>query len=137
MELMIINYKAIILFDGVCNFCNKSVQFIIQRDEKAYFHFASLQSEIGKKLIEDYHIPPNINSLILLEENHYYTKSTAALRICKNLRGYWRFLKIFTFVPVSLRDFIYDFVAKNRYKWFGKTESCSLPSPQMKKRFLE
>lgn len=137
MGLMTVDYKAIILFDGVCNFCNRSVQFIIERDEKAYFHFASLQSEVGQKLVAEFGIPKNINSLVLLENERYFTKSSAALRICSHLDGFWSLFKLFTLVPISLRDFFYDIIAKNRYKWFGKSDACKLPSPEMRKRFLE
>lgn len=128
--------KHIILFDGECNFCNWNVQFIIKRDPKAIFQFASLQSEIGLQLIEQYHIPNHRDSLILIEKDQYYVKSTAALRICKKLHLFWRFLSIFMIIPKKVRDFGYDIIAKNRYKLFGKSDRCMIPSPEMRKRFL-
>jgi predicted DCC family thiol-disulfide oxidoreductase YuxK len=137
MGLMTINYKGIILFDGVCHFCQGSVQFIIKRDDKAYFHFASLQSEIGQKLVGEFGVPNNINSVVLLENERFYTKSAAALRICGHLNRFWPIFKIFMIFPAPLRDFFYDFIAKNRYKWFGKSDACMLPSPAIRKRFLE
>ncbi|WP_405098442.1 thiol-disulfide oxidoreductase DCC family protein [Oceanobacillus sp. FSL H7-0719] len=129
--------NSIILFDGECNFCDASVQFIIQRDQKKQFKFASLQGEAGQKLINKYNSPKNIDSLILLENNKVYYKSTAALRIAKQLKGMWKLLYIFLLVPPKIRDALYDIIAKNRYKWFGKKDSCMLPSPEMRSRFLD
>ncbi|SET00118.1 Predicted thiol-disulfide oxidoreductase YuxK, DCC family [Oceanobacillus limi] len=128
--------SGIILFDGVCNFCDQSVQFILKRDEKHYFQFASLQSDAGKKLIKDFDVPTDIDSMILIENNKYYSKSSAALRICKNLKGLWRLLYGFLIVPKPIRDFAYGIIAKNRYKWFGKRDSCMLPPPEVRDRFL-
>jgi predicted DCC family thiol-disulfide oxidoreductase YuxK len=129
--------ENIILFDGVCNLCNHSVQFIIKRDPKGHFKFASLQSEIGQKLVEQYGIPKGIESIIYIENNKVFIKSSAALRISKKLNGYWGFLMILSILPSSFRDFFYDIIAKNRYKWFGKKESCMLPTTETKKRFLD
>jgi predicted DCC family thiol-disulfide oxidoreductase YuxK len=129
--------KNIILFDGVCNLCNHSVQFIIKRDPKGHFKFASLQSEIGQKLVEQYGIPKGIESIIYIENDKVYIKSSAALRISRKLNGYWRYLTILSILPSSFRDFIYDVIAKNRYKWFGKKESCLLPTKETRKRFLD
>lgn len=129
--------NSIILFDGECNFCDASVQFIIQRDQKKQFKFASLQGKAGQKLINKYNSPKNIDSLILLENNKVYYKSTAALRIAKQLKGMWKLLYIFLLVPPKIRDALYDIIAKNRYKWFGKKDSCMLPSPEMRSRFLD
>ena len=128
--------NGIILFDGECNFCNSSVQFIIKRDKQAYFTFASLQSEIGKTYRKQFGIPEDVDSLILIEGEHCYIKSSAALRICKKLDGGWKLLAAFLLIPPSLRNICYDGMAKNRYKWFGKQERCMLPSPEIKKRFL-
>lgn len=128
--------KSIILFDGECNFCDKSVQFILKRDPNGYFHFASLQSDIGKQLLKEFNVPNNINSLVLIENNQYYIKSSAALRICKKLKGVWKIFYVFVIVPKPLRDYFYSIVAKNRYKWFGKKNECMLPSPEVRKRFL-
>ncbi len=130
--------KMIVLFDGECNFCDKSVQFIIKRDPKGIFAFASLQSEVGQKLIKEYHIPENIDSIILIEpENHkFYIKSSAALKIGRNLSGLWKVLFLIKLVPKTVRDKGYDFIAANRIKWFGKKDECLLPSPEIRKRFL-
>ncbi|MFS0822347.1 thiol-disulfide oxidoreductase DCC family protein [Bacillus sp. 1P02SD] len=127
----------IILFDGVCNFCNSSVQFILKRDSKQMYHFASLQSEAGKSLLKKHGIPEDINSFVLIEGDQYYTKSSAALRVCLNLGGAYRFLYIFKLIPAPIRDIFYHIIANNRYKWFGKQESCMLPSPKVRKRFLD
>lgn len=128
--------EKIILFDGTCNFCDHSVQFIIKRDPKKHFKFASLQSDIGKELAKQHHIPENLDSMILIENNRYYTKSTAALHICKYLRGAWKTFYIFQLIPKPLRDLVYNFIAKNRYKWFGTKQSCMIPSAEERKRFL-
>ncbi|RFB17863.1 thiol-disulfide oxidoreductase DCC family protein [Bacillus sp. HNG] len=127
----------IILFDGVCHFCNSSVQFILKKDSKQMYHFASLQSEAGKSLLKKHGIPEDINSIVLIEGDQYYTKSSAALRVCRNLSGAYRFLYIFKVIPAPIRDIFYHIIANNRYKWFGKQESCMLPSPDVRKRFLD
>jgi predicted DCC family thiol-disulfide oxidoreductase YuxK len=129
--------EKIILFDGICNFCNASVQFIIKRDPQAHFRFASLQSEVGKKMLTKYRIPEDINSFILIAGERYYTKSSAALRVCKHLKGFWKLFYVFILVPRPIRDCFYRFIAGNRYKWFGKRESCMIPSEDIRKRFLE
>lgn len=128
---------AIILFDGVCNLCNGSVQFIIKRDKKAVFKFASLQSDIGQSILKEYKIPAgDLFSIILVENNKAYSRSTAALHIARRLDGAWKILYIGILFPKFLRDSIYDWVAKNRYRWFGKKEECMIPSPAMRERFL-
>ncbi|MFS0777422.1 thiol-disulfide oxidoreductase DCC family protein [Neobacillus sp. 3P2-tot-E-2] len=129
--------KAIILFDGICNFCNSSVQFIIKRDPAGYFKFASLQSDTGQQLLKRYGVSKEIDSLIVIEEQKVYIKSKAALQICRKLTGFWRFFSILRVLPPIFRDFLYDMVAKNRYNWFGKSDSCMLPAAEMKKRFLD
>lgn len=126
----------IILFDGECNFCDQSVQFIIKRDKHAVYKFASIQSEIGQSLLEKHQIPPSIDSLILIKQDVFYTKSTAALNICRQLTSGWKLLYSLLLIPKPLRDYIYNIVARNRYKWFGKNDSCILPTPDIKKRFL-
>jgi len=128
--------NKIVLFDGECHFCDQSVQFIIKRDPNANFKFASLQSDIGHQICRDYSIPMHIDSLILIEDKQFFIKSTAALRICKNLKGVWLTGLMFLLIPTPVRDLVYDFVAKNRYKWFGKKDACEIPSPEMRKRFL-
>jgi predicted DCC family thiol-disulfide oxidoreductase YuxK len=127
----------IILFDGVCNLCNSSVQFIMKRDPLAKFQFASLQSEIGQKLLRQHGFNQELNSFVLIENDKVFIKSNAALRVCMNLKGLWRYLSIFRIIPPAIRDYIYVIIAKNRYKWFGKQETCMLPTPDMKRRFLD
>ncbi|WP_071394719.1 thiol-disulfide oxidoreductase DCC family protein [Bacillus tuaregi] len=126
----------VILFDGECHLCDESVQFIIKRDQKALYYFASLQSEAGQELLRKYQIPVHLNSFILIEGRQCFYKSSAALRVCRNLKGGWRLLYGLSIVPKPLRDYIYEIVARNRYKWFGKKESCMLPDPKIRKRFL-
>lgn len=126
----------IILFDGDCNFCDASVQFIIKRDPQALFKFASLQSKSGFSLLEQYNIPTDIDSFLFIEDGKWYTQSTAALKVSKNLNGCWKLLYPLIIIPRPFRDFFYNMMAKNRYKWFGKKDHCTLPTPDMKKRFL-
>ncbi|THV58330.1 thiol-disulfide oxidoreductase DCC family protein [Flagellimonas alvinocaridis] len=130
--------KKIILFDGVCNLCNGAVQFVIKRDKKDAFRYAALQSEIGEKLLKERSIDTKVvDSIILIEPGKaYYTKSDAALEIGRSFGGGYALLAIFTWIPKSIRDAIYDFVARNRYKWFGKEESCMIPTPELKAKFL-
>lgn len=127
----------LILFDGVCNFCNFWVNFIIDHDDKRYFKFASLQSELAQRILLQKEIDARqIDSVILVMNDQVFFKSSAALLIAKKLNGFWKILYIFSVVPSPLRDLIYDFVAKNRYKWFGKRETCRVPSKDEKERFL-
>ncbi|MEK4030477.1 thiol-disulfide oxidoreductase DCC family protein [Pseudobacillus sp. FSL P4-0506] len=128
--------NPIILFDGECNFCDSSVQFIIKNDPKGIFHFASLQSDTGQSLLKKHRVPSDIDSMILIEGDKVYYKSAAALRICKHLKGAWKLLYALIIVPRPIRNIAYDFIAKNRYKWFGKKESCMLPSPSVRARFI-
>ena len=126
-----------ILFDGVCNFCNFWVNFIIDHDDKKYFKFISLQSDIAQRILIQKKIDPlHIDSLILVMNEKVFLKSSAALQIAKNLNGFWKTLCIFSVIPSPLRDLIYDFIAKNRYKWFGKRETCRVPSKDEKERFF-
>ena len=129
--------KRIVLFDGDCNFCDASVQFIIKRDPYAHFYFTSLQSEKGHQLKKQYDIGEDEDSVVLIEKGKAYTQSSAALRIAKKLDGLWHLFFLFILVPRPVRDSLYNYVAKNRYRWFGKKEdACALPSPEMRKRFL-
>jgi predicted DCC family thiol-disulfide oxidoreductase YuxK len=128
---------SIILFDGICNLCNSGVQFMIKRDSKCHFKFVSLQSDTGQMLLHKYGISNKIDSIIVIEKEKVYIKSSAALYISRYLDGYWKYLKILKVLPPSIRDFLYDIVAKNRYRWFGKKETCMLPTLEMKKRFLD
>lgn len=127
--------ERIILFDGVCNFCNNSVQFIVNRDPAGKFQFASQQSEIGEKLMAAYGVSGN-DSIVYIEDGQAFTKSTAALRIAKHLTMPWSICSIFTVIPLPIRNSIYNLIAKNRYRWFGKRESCMIPPPSIRKRFL-
>ena len=129
--------QPIILFDGVCNLCNSAVQFIIRHDKKNIFMFTSLQSEVGQKLLAQYNLPlDELNSFILIENNKAYTRSTGALKVAKKLNGIFPMLYSFIIIPKIFRNSIYDLVARNRYKWFGKKDECMIPTPQLKARFL-
>ena len=131
--------KKIILFDGVCNLCNTSVQYVIKHDKKDLFRFVALQSETGQRIIKHIGISTsNIDSIVLYEPGvAYYYKSNAALEIAKNLGGIFTYGTIFKIIPTSLRDSIYDYVAKNRYKWYGKQDNCMIPTKELKDKFLE
>jgi predicted DCC family thiol-disulfide oxidoreductase YuxK len=129
--------KQIILFDGVCNFCSFWVNFVIKRDKKDAFRFAALQSEKAQEITSRFNI--NISkpdTFILIADNKFFTKSTAALMVCKELNGLLKILFPLIILPKLLRDFIYDLVAKNRYKLFGKRDTCRVPTDEEKKRFL-
>lgn len=129
--------QPIILFDGVCNLCSGIVLFTIKRDPEGVFRYAPLQSEVGQILLRQFNLPADeYHSFILVEGNRYYSGSTAALRVAKRLKGLWPILYAFILVPKTIRDFIYDIIAKNRYKWFGKKEECLIPTPNIKSRFL-
>ena len=129
--------KAIVLFDGHCNLCNGSVQFIILRDKKGYFNFCSLQSEAGQALLEKHQLSKTeLNSLVLIENEKAYRQSTAALRIAKKLDGSWPLFYGFIIVPPFIRNFFYNLIAKNRYRLFGKKDECMLPRPEWRERFL-
>ena len=130
--------NPIILFDGVCNLCNFSVNFIIRNDKKGIFRFAQLQSKTGKKLAEKYEISEkNFNSVILIQNKRVFAKSSAALEISKQLKFPFNFLIIIKIFPKYLRDKVYDFIAVNRYNWFGKREECMIPSNEIRDLFLE
>lgn len=126
----------IILFDGLCNFCDQSVQYIIKRDRIGLYKFASLQSDIGQELLDQYHIPNDTDSFILLRKDNWYSKSTAALHVCRHLNGPMKMLYPLLLIPRPIRDFFYNILAANRYKWFGKKDRCALPSPDVRSRFL-
>lgn len=130
--------KKIILFDGVCNLCNASVQFVIKHDKKDLFRFVALQSDLGKEIIKHIGIDQkNIDSVILYEPGvAYYYKSSAALEIAKHLGVFFNFATLFRIIPAFLRNPIYDYIAKNRYEWYGKNESCMIPTAELKSKFL-
>ena len=132
------NDHPILLFDGVCNLCNSSVQFLIERDPKRHFRYASLQSETGRQLLAEHGIPGDrLSTVVLIENGRAYTRSEAPLRASRYMSGWWPALSAFRIVPRPLRDLVYDWIARNRYKWFGKQESCWLPSPDLKQLFLD
>lgn len=131
--------KKIILFDGVCNLCDASVQFIIKHDKNDVFRFAAIQSETGQEIINYLKIDTRLtDSIILYEPNiAYYIKAEAALHIAKDLKSWHRFLFYFNFIPNGIKNLVYDFIAKNRYKWYGKKTACMIPTPELKAKFLE
>jgi predicted DCC family thiol-disulfide oxidoreductase YuxK len=139
---------AVVLFDGVCNFCDASVNFVIEHDAEGYFKFAPLQSEAGRKLAAEHGLrsepdakhtaadPIPIDSVILVEDGKAYTHSTAALRIARRLGGLWSLLYGLIVIPKPIRDFFYRLFAKHRYRIFGRKDECMLPTPEVKARFL-
>ncbi|MCH7415680.1 DCC1-like thiol-disulfide oxidoreductase family protein [Belliella sp. R4-6] len=128
---------SIVLFDGVCNLCNNAVDFIIRKDKNDKFKVGALQDEAVKKILVDYKVKKDyLDSLVLIERNEIYYKSTAALKIAKKLGGIWKIFYAGIILPASWRDSIYDWIAENRYKWYGKKETCRLPTPEEKAKFL-
>ena len=129
--------KKIVLFDGVCNLCSNSVQFILKRDKKNQFLFGSLQSNYGQQMLAHYHLPATeFNSFMLIEGEKLYTRSSGALRMLKHLGGAWSLFYVFIIVPKFIRDAVYNWISRNRYKWFGKKNECWLPKPEWKEKFL-
>lgn len=131
--------KKIILFDGVCNLCNTVVQFIIEKDKKDVFRFVALQSDLGKEITNHIGVnPEKIDSIILYEPGiAYHLKSDAALKIATEFNSIYSLLSLFKIFPQNSRDAIYDYIAKNRYKWYGKKEHCMIPTPELKAKFLD
>lgn len=131
------NENPIILFDGVCNFCNGAINFVLKQDKKDVFRFAPLQSEAGQKLLQQYNLSTaEFDSFVLIDNGKVYKKSAASLRVMNKLPWYWKEAQILRIIPTAFRDAIYDFIARNRYKWFGKKEQCMIPTPEMRSRFL-
>lgn len=130
--------KQLILFDGVCNLCDASVQYIIKHDRQDSFRYTALQSEVGQKIREQFHINAEKTDSILLysEEKGIYYKSTAALKIASKLGFPRNLLSVFLIIPPFIRNWVYDFIAKNRYKWYGKKDDCMIPTPELKSKFL-
>jgi predicted DCC family thiol-disulfide oxidoreductase YuxK len=127
----------VILFDGVCNFCNSAVNFVLKQDKKSVFRFAPLQSEAGKTLLQQYNLSGHdLESFVLIDDGKVYKKASASLKVMSRLPWYWQAAQVFWLIPRFLRNGLYDVVAKNRYKWFGKREECMIPTPGMKNRFL-
>ncbi len=131
------NNMQIILFDGVCNLCNSSINFIIDRDPDQNFVFAPLQEKTGQDLQRKYGLSPEaLDSVVLIKRGKIFKKSSAALEIAKKLSGGWKLLIILKLIPRRFRDMIYDVIAKNRYRWFGKTDQCRMPTSELKMRFI-
>jgi predicted DCC family thiol-disulfide oxidoreductase YuxK len=131
------NTKSIILFDGLCNFCNASINKIIELDKKNKFKFAAIQSEAGKKLLTEFSTDfSKTDSILLIENKIVLSKSTAVLKIAKQLSGVYKLCYAFIIIPTFMRDLIYDLIARNRYKWFGKKESCMIPTKEVSGKFL-
>lgn len=133
-------HKKLILFDGVCNLCNSSVQYVIKHDTNNHFLFAPLQGETGQNIINQFNIDTRKTDSILLynpEKNSISHKSTAALNVASGLGFPNKILSIFLVVPAFIRNLVYDFIAKNRYKWYGKKEACMIPTRELKSKFLE
>ena len=129
--------QRIILFDGICNLCNSAVNFVLKRDKNSVFKFASLQSDAAKKLLKNREVSEiDTGSFVLIDDGKVYTRSTAALRVCKHLSGLWPLMTIFMIVPRFMRDWVYNLISKNRYRWFGKRDACMIPSPGVKYKFL-
>ncbi len=129
--------NPLILFDGVCNLCNSSINFVIDRDKDQRFRFASLQSDLGQAIVARYRGKLDLDSVVLYQNGQILEKSDAALAIASKLSGLWPMLSVFKIIPRPLRDVVYDWVAKNRYKWFGKKDSCRIPTPELKSLFLD
>ena len=136
--LQTINPKPVILFDGVCNLCNQSVQYVIRHDPAAIFLFASLQGETGQTLLAAHKLATNdLNSFVLIQNDKAYTKSTAALLVARQLKGPARLLYVCMIIPAFIRDFVYRIFARSRYAWFRKKDSCMVPDPSVTVRFLK
>lgn len=128
----------VVIFDGECNFCSSIVAFVIKRDGRGVFRFTPFQSETGKALLEGHGVRDGyFDSFILVDEGRLYTKSDAALRLFRRLGGLWSLAYALIVVPGFVRDAVYDFVARNRYRWFGKKDECMIPGPEVRERFLE
>jgi predicted DCC family thiol-disulfide oxidoreductase YuxK len=130
-------HERIIVFDGVCNWCNAWVNITIDHDPHAKFKFGTLQSEPAQQILRSLHLPTeDFETFLLLEDGHIYTKSTAALRIVKHLSGFWPLFYLGIVIPRPLRDALYDYIARRRYEWMGKADTCRVPTPADRGRFL-
>ncbi len=128
---------AIIFFDGHCHLCTGSVQFILRRDKHGCFGYAPIDGSTANHLFKDWSTPSKPDSIVLFEKGLFYTRSTAALRVAKKLSGAWPLLFIFIIIPAPIRDWFYNILAKNRYRWFGKSETCWVPKPEWKEKFMD
>jgi predicted DCC family thiol-disulfide oxidoreductase YuxK len=130
--------REVILFDGVCNLCSEAVDFILERDPEAKFAFASLQSDAGQEILSHFGLSSDsFDSMVLVKNGRVYQKSAAALEIAAGLHGAWLLMQVFKIVPDFIRNSVYDFIARNRYRFFGKRETCRFPTPDIRSRFLE
>lgn len=130
--------SAVLLFDGVCNLCNGFVQFIVKRDPEAKIHFTSLQSDVAKSILRKHQLPTeHLHSVVFVQDGIAHTQSSAGLRVLKTLGFPWSLFYLFIIFPKGLRDAVYDWIAVNRYRWFGKQESCMIPDADLSKRFLD
>jgi len=130
-------HYPILLFDGVCNLCNASVQWVLKRDRRGLFRFAALQSDVGQQLLQQHGLDSkNFDTVVLVESERVFLRSDAPLEIVRRLGGAWRLLYALKLIPRPLRDSVYNFVARNRYRWFGRQEVCMIPKPAWKERFL-
>lgn len=128
---------SIILFDGVCNLCNGAVNFVIKRDPRNVFKFTPLQEKQGVLLLKKHAVDSRkLDSIVLIENGNVYIKSSAALRIARKMSNLWPLFFVLLIIPSFIRDGVYDFIAKNRYKWFGKKEQCMIPTPGLREKFL-
>lgn len=129
--------KSILLFDGVCNLCNSSIHWVIDRDRAEQFQFASLQSDFSKQKLKQFGVKnEDLNTVVLIDGDRVFKRSSAALEVLKKLGGGWQLLYVFKIIPAPIRDVVYNWIAKNRYRWFGKEDSCRIPTPELKSRFL-
>ena len=128
----------IVFFDGVCNFCNYWVNFAIKKDKKKKLRFAPLQGETAKNILPQYNISTTaLSTVVFIDDGKIYTQSSAAFRICKHLDGGWKLFFGMMVIPKFIRDAAYNFIARNRYRWFGKKDACMIPTPEMRNRFLD
>lgn len=130
-------HERLVLFDGVCNFCNFWIQFALKRDKKGTLKFGSLQGETANAILPSYGVDPAVlTSVLFIENGKIYRESTAALRVCRHLDGGWKLLYVLIIIPSFIRDGIYKWIGKNRYKWFGQRDACMLPTPEQRSRFV-
>ena len=131
------NEHPVILFDGVCNFCDSAINFVLKQDKKKIFRFATLQSEAGQELLQQHNLSTkDFDSFVFIDGGKAYKKSAASLRVMNKLPWYWKEVQLFRIIPTIFRDAIYDYIARNRYKMFGKKDQCMVPTPELRSRFL-